>query len=147
MSVWINVPVEECFDLARNIGLHPFTVPQTKEKPIAGRREGLIEAGEMVTWRARHLGVTQTLTSLIQSMNRPYQFVDVMVKGAFRSFTHVHLFEQKGEGTKMIDILQFESPFGHIGKLADKLFLERYMRKFLTIRAVNLKRIGESLKP
>jgi hypothetical protein len=43
----------------------------------------------------------------------------------------------------MKDIFEYKSPFGIIGQLADKLFLEKYMRNFLVSRANELKKIAE----
>lgn len=45
----------------------------------------------------------------------------------------------------MIDKFQYKSPFGPIGVLTDKLFLEKYMRKFIISRAKALKKIAENM--
>ena len=66
-----------------------------------------------------------------------------MVKGAFHSFTHTHEFIENGSGTIMKDIFEYKSPFGILGHLADKLFLEKYMTRFLVTRADELKKIAE----
>lgn len=104
---------------------------------------GLMENGDTVTWEAVHLGVRQRLTAKIIEMDRPHKFTDVMVKGAFHSFTHTHEFIESGTGTLMKDTFSYKSPFGIIGKIADRLFLERYMKNFITDRAKELKRIAE----
>lgn len=57
---------------------------------------------------------------------------------------HLHLFESSGTGTLMKDVFEFESPLGIFGKMANKLFLENYMRKFLITRNETIKRIAES---
>jgi hypothetical protein len=44
----------------------------------------------------------------------------------------------------MVDDFRFESPLGVIGRLADRLYLERYMRSFLRERARGLKSLAES---
>jgi ligand-binding SRPBCC domain-containing protein len=67
-----------------------------------------------------------------------------MVKGAFKSMAHEHIFEAKGDRTLMIDVFEFESPFGPIGRLFNALFLENYMRKLLTERNEVIKRVAES---
>ena len=54
-----------------------------------------------------------------------------MVRGAFHSFTHIHKFERAGGKTVMYDTFRFKSPLGPLGHLADRLFLERYMRTLL----------------
>ncbi|WP_342614427.1 hypothetical protein [Peribacillus frigoritolerans] len=71
--------------------------------------------------------------------------VDIMVKGAFHSFVHTHQFIEESGGTIMMDKFQYESPFGPIGVLADKLFLEKYMREFIISRAKALKKIAENM--
>ncbi|WP_335338414.1 SRPBCC family protein [Chryseobacterium sp. IHB B 17019] len=82
----IEADIKTVFDLARNIDLHQESTSKTNEKAIAGRVSGLIEEGETVTWRAKHLGFYQTHTSKIVSMEKPHQFTDVMLKGTFKSF-------------------------------------------------------------
>jgi ligand-binding SRPBCC domain-containing protein len=91
----IIAPIEVCFDLARSIDLHKVSLEHTNEKAIAGKTSGLIEKGEFVTWRAKHLGVNQQLTVEIIEMNPPDYFCDEMTKGAFKTMRHEHFFEQK----------------------------------------------------
>lgn len=122
------------FDLARDIDLHQKSTFKTNEKAIAGRLSGLIQEGETVTWRAKHLGAYQTLTTKIISMNKPYHFTDKMLKGAFKSMKHQHIFRQEGEMTIMTDIFEFQSPFGIIGKLFNMFFLKNYLTNFLLER-------------
>ena len=134
LTTHIDAPIERCFDLARSIDLHVVSAKHTGERAIGGRTSGLIELGETVTWRARHFGLWQTFTSKIVEFDYPHSFTDVMVAGAFKSFTHQHRFRVLDRRTVMTDILAFESPFGVVGKLADRLVLERYMTKFLQAR-------------
>ncbi|MDR6404019.1 MULTISPECIES: SRPBCC family protein [Chryseobacterium] len=140
----IEADIKTVFDLARNIDLHQESTSKTNEKAIAGRVSGLIEEGETVTWRAKHLGFYQTHTSKIVSMEKPHQFTDVMLKGTFKSFKHQHTFTQEGKNTVMTDILEFESPFGIIGKVFNKLFLKNYLIKFLLERNNLIKTTAES---
>ncbi|TDQ40712.1 SRPBCC family protein [Aureibacillus halotolerans] len=139
----IKAPVDVCFDLARNVDIHTKTTAKTKEKVIGGVLKGLLEKGDTVTWEATHFGIKQKLTAKVTHMKKPTLFVDVMVKGAFKSFTHTHQFIEKMDGTLMIDTFEYKSPFGPIGIIADKLFLEKYMANFLSSRAKELKRIAE----
>jgi hypothetical protein len=43
----------------------------------------------------------------------------------------------------MIDRFNYKSPIGLLGVIVDKLFLDRYMRKFIVSRAIALKEIAE----
>lgn len=133
------------FDLARNIDLHQISTAHTNERAIAGKTSGLIELNESVTWKAKHFGIVQRLTSKITAMEYPNYFVDEMVSGAFKSFKHEHLFEQKSEGTLMLDIFNYISPIGILGKVADRLFLKNYMINLLLIRNKVIKEHAETL--
>ena len=132
------------FDLSRSIDLHLISTEKTNEKAIAGRTEGLIELGEIVTWRAKHLGVYQNFTSKVTGCKEYSYFADKMVSGAFKSFTHEHHFKQEAGFTLMTDKFYFESPLGILGKLANKLFLTRYMENLLKTRNAFLKQRAES---
>jgi ligand-binding SRPBCC domain-containing protein len=143
LSTIIRAPIEKCFDLARSIDLHMESTKQTGEKAIAGRISGLIELGETVTWRAKHFGIWQTLTSKIIDFDRPNYFVDEMVKGAFKSFRHEHHFSKVNGCTLMKDAFIFESPFGILGRLFNFLVLTRYMKKLLVERNRVIKEAAE----
>ena len=134
------------FDLARSIDLHMVSAGKTNEKAIAGRTSGLIEVGESVTWRAKHLGFYQKLSVIITEMERPDFFADEMTKGAFKRFHHVHRFVEEDGKTRMIDEFDYESPLGFLGKITDWLFLESYMKRFLEERNLVIKEFAESGK-
>jgi ligand-binding SRPBCC domain-containing protein len=144
LSTRVHAPLQRCFDLSRSIDLHARSTAGTEEVPVAGVTSGLIGAGEEVTWRARHLGVRQHLTSRITSFEPPGHFRDSMVRGAFRRFDHDHYFEPDGEFTIMRDRFDYTSPFGLLGRLADALFLKRYMTRFLEERNRVIREVAES---
>ncbi|MHA6261381.1 SRPBCC family protein [Sporosarcina sp. CAU 1771] len=142
-DIFINAPINVCFELARNVDVHTQTTAKTKENAIDGVTQGFLEKGDTVTWEATHFGIKQKLTAKVTHMEKPTVFVDIMVKGAFQSFTHTHQFVEEKCGTLMIDTFEYRSPFGPIGIIADKLFLKKYMTDFIISRARELKRIAE----
>lgn len=144
IELWVAATPERCFDAARDLDLHLRSMAHTNERAVGGRTSGLIELGEEVTWRARHFGVVQHFTSRITAFDRPRHFRDEMQRGAFRSFVHDHFFEVEGEGTKMVDVLVFAAPLGVLGRIAEKLFLRRYLTRLLANRAAIIKECVEA---
>lgn len=142
----IQAPKEICFDLSRSIDLHMESTKHTNEQAIAGKTSGLMSLNETVTWRARHFGITQTLTTRITEYQRPGIFVDEMEKGIFKRFRHEHHFTDAGHQTIMTDIFDYESPLYFLGKLADLLFVKRYMTSLLEKRNLVIKEYAESEK-
>lgn len=141
--MFIYAPRDICFDVARDIDIHTQSTSQTNERAIGGVTSGLIELNETVTWEAVHFGIKQNLTVRITEFDFPNRFVDEMEKGAFKRFYHVHEFIEKPNGTLMLDTFDYTSPFGFIGKIADRLFLEQYMREFLITRNRYIKKVAE----
>ncbi len=134
------------FDLSRSIDLHKISTESTNEKAIAGKTEGLINLNETVTWRAKHLGVYQNFTSKVTGCRDADYFADIMVSGAFKSFKHEHFFSSKNNVTILVDVMEYHSPLGFIGKFVDFLFLEKYMTNFLKLRNQTIKEYAESDK-
>lgn len=144
VEILIDASPERCFDAARDLDLHVRSLAHTNEVAVAGRTNGLIELGEEVTWRGRHLGVTQHFTSRITAFDRPRYFQDAMQRGAFKSFVHDHYFAAAGAQTKMTDVLVFAAPLGILGRIAEKLVLRRYLHRLLMDRATVIKKAAES---
>jgi ligand-binding SRPBCC domain-containing protein len=140
----IQADISIVFDLSRSIDLHKISTKDTNEQAVAGKISGLIELNESVTWRAKHFGVYQNLTSKITEYDSPNYFVDEMQQGVFKQFKHEHKFVAVKEGTRMTDVFEYESPLGFIGKLADALFLKKYMIALLIKRNRTIKVYAES---
>ncbi len=146
LTTVINAPIQRVFDLSRSINLHKISVAHTQEKVIAGVMTGLIKENETVTWQAKHLFKLRQFTSKITAMKIPESFTDEMIKGDFKSFLHQHHFKTIDNGTIMIDIVEFESPYGILGKLFNTLYLEKYIKKLLLQRNAVVKTYAESNK-
>jgi ligand-binding SRPBCC domain-containing protein len=107
--------------------------------------DGMIGLGQKVTFEGTHFGIRQRLTVEVTEFDRPHLFVDEMTEGTFRSFKHVHQFVQARSGTLMRDTLIWRSPYGVLGKIVDRLFLERHLRDLIATRNAKLKEVAEKL--
>ncbi|HPN70603.1 MAG TPA: SRPBCC family protein [Saprospiraceae bacterium] len=144
LTTHIKAPISQVFDLSRSVDLHKLSTKHTNEEAIAGVTSGLMQLNDTVTWRAKHLGVYQILTTKITQYDDPNSFTDEMVNGIFKSFKHKHLFVGDGEMTMMTDIFFYQSPLGFLGKIADVLFLKKYMTDFLIKRNEVIRKVAES---
>jgi|SRR5205807_3104750 len=140
----IGATPELCFDLARDVDLHQASTTSSNERAVAGVTHGRMALGDEVTWEATRLGVRQRLSSCITTFEPPHLFVDEMVHGAFARFRHEHVFATRGDGTRMIDVFDYTSPLGLLGRIADVAFLRRYMTRLLQDRARFLKLEAEA---
>ena len=126
LSLLVAAPPSRCFDLARSIDAHIQSAAATGERAIGARTAGLLGLGDEVTWRARHLGIWQNLTSRITAFERPLHFRDSMVRGAFARFDHDHYFEPAHGKTLLRDVFDYRAPLGPLGWLAERLQAVRF---------------------
>ena len=142
----IKANIQICFDLSRSIDLHKISTAHTHETAIAGVTLGLINLDETVTWKATHFGIKQKLTSKITAFNSPFHFRDEQVKGIFKSIIHDHFFEQNNDTVIMKDIFTYQSPYGILGSLFNKLVLTKYLTRLLIQRNFVIKEFAETGK-
>lgn len=140
----IHAPPERCFDLSLSVDMHAQSQAHAHERPIAGVLAGGMRLGDTVTWEAVHFGIKQHLTSQITMYERPSRFTDEMVAGIFQELHHTHIFVPQPHGTLMMDVFTFRAPLGILGRLAEILFLTRYMKRLLLSRNRHLKQVAES---
>ena len=146
LTTFIKAPIERVFDLSRSITLHKVSTSKTGEKAIAGVTSGLISKDETVTWQAKHLFKTRQFTSKITEMQSPLLFIDEMINGDFKNFRHQHHFKKVENGTIMIDLVDFESPYAVLGKIVNSIFLKKYIETFLVKRNTTIKEYAETGK-
>jgi ligand-binding SRPBCC domain-containing protein len=94
-------------------------------RPRAGSRV-LLKIGKGpfgVTWEA-----------IFVAHEPPSRFVDEQGRGPFKSFRHEHRFEDAPGGTRMTDTIDYEPPFGVLGRIADRVAIGRILRDMLEFR-------------
>lgn len=143
----IHAPIERCFDLSRSVEVHLLSNIHSGEQALAtgGITTGLVGLSGQVTWRAKHFGVWQELTSETTALNTPTYFQVTMIRGIFRSMQADHTFRSLGPGvTELKDNFQIAAPLPILGPAAEILFLRRYMHALVLERNAVIKRVAES---
>ena len=146
LTTFIAAPVDVVFDLSRHIGLHKESMSKFREEAVAGTRFGLIEREDTVTWRAKHLFKERLLRVKITEMKKPSMFTDEQLEGDFKMMKHEHYFKPCDNGTIVIDLFRFESPYGAMGRWFNSIFLTKYIKKLLEQRNNTIKSFAESDK-
>lgn len=144
LTTRIRAPIERCFNLSRSIDLHLQSAAHTHETVVAGVQSGLIGAGEMVTWRARHFGFYHRLTVKITVYEYPFFFRDEMVSGPFSMLNHQHCFSHSNGVTTMKDVFEFEIPCDLPGRWLAHTILKKHLYRFLVHRNEQIKKAAES---
>ncbi|SEF54387.1 hypothetical protein SAMN05421819_0366 [Bryocella elongata] len=143
----IHAPIDRCFDLSRSVEVHLRSNIHSGEQALAtgGVTTGLVGLHQRVTWRAKHFGIWQNLTSETTALQAPTYFQVTMVEGIFRSMQADHIFRAISPTfTEMKDVFRIAAPLPLLGLLAELLFLRRYMLNLLRERNAVIKRVAES---
>ena len=71
------------------------------------------------------------------SSRKPYEYVDEMLKGPFKKWRHLHRFHATNQKqTQVIDIVDFELPYGSIGKLLFEGYAYNRLEKIFAHRRI-----------
>jgi ligand-binding SRPBCC domain-containing protein len=146
LTTAIHAPAKRVFDISRNANLHRIFSSTTYEKAFEGINKGLIKENETVTWQAKYLFKKREFTLKITSLETPRHFTIQLIERGFKFFRHEHYFKAFKNGTFLIDVVEFESSYGLIGKWIDKLFLTSYIHNLLLQRNEVIKQYAEKSK-
>jgi ligand-binding SRPBCC domain-containing protein len=139
----IRAPAELCFDLARSVSAHLSSMRRERERVVTSMASDLLGPGAVVTWEATHFGARIRLMSKITQFDAPRSFEDEQIAGPFESFWHRHEFSVENGVTVMTDLVRYRAPFGLLGRLAERVYLDRYLRALLERRAAHLRGLAE----
>lgn len=134
----LSVEPERAFHASLNVDFHVESFAGTGEQIVGGVTGGEMRHGDTVTWRARHFGIWWRMTSEISELDAPHMFVDRQVKGPFKRFLHRHCFTPVTGGTRLVDEVTFEAPFGPLGLLVERLVLRRHIEALIDVRNQHL---------
>lgn len=105
-----------------------------------------LEAGTVIDYRIRWLGLPLRWRSMIREYDPPYRFVDVQLWGPYTRWEHRHLFlegtrDGEGEGplgTWVEDRVVYQLPLGPLGRMAHRLLVRRQIEAIFAYRRERL---------
>ena len=98
----------------------------------------VMRAGTVIDYRLQLFGVGFLWRTLIESFEPESAFVDLQLKGPYRLWRHRHEFIEVPGGTLVRDHVTYRTPFGPLGELARRLFIERQLRRIFDFRRATI---------
>jgi len=142
-AIWVPYNIDEVFNFFSNAeNLEILTPPWLKFR-ITSKRPIAMEEGTLIDYKLRVHGLPISWRSKITKWEPPYAFQDNQVVGPYKTWEHVHLFEEKGGGTRVIDKVTYR-PLG--GALANWLMVKRDLTRIFSYRQDQLSRIFPSIE-
>lgn len=137
-EITVRLPLEETFAFfcdARNLEmLTPewLSFRLLTPAPIDMRR------GTVIDYRIRIHGFPVRWRTEITEWDPPHRFIDLQLRGPYRWWHHEHRFEPCGEGTRIIDEVEYRAPLRWI---SHALFVRRDVERIFDYRAQALGRM------
>jgi ligand-binding SRPBCC domain-containing protein len=131
---WVPRPLEEVFAFfgdARNL---EALTPDWLRFEILSRGPIRITAGSRIEYALHWHGIPLRWKTEITRWQPPYEFQDLQLSGPYRLWRHTHRFEAVGGGTRITDFVEYELPFGPLGRIAHSLTVRRNLRRIFDYR-------------
>ena len=97
-------------------------------------------AGTRLEYKLRLFGLPVRWRTLISEYEPVHGFRDRQASGPFRLWDHRHTFEAVPGGTRVRDRVDYEMPFGPLGRLVHAVFIGRVVRRIFDYRAEQMQR-------
>jgi ligand-binding SRPBCC domain-containing protein len=113
--------------LAEQLKKHLEVKWQNPGAPIAPESEFLF----LMT----RFGIEQPVRFVVDRLVLGNSFTYRQVSGLFEYFVHTIKFEEHGQGDTLVtDIVEYENPFGLLGRIADDVFVRKDLKRILEDR-------------
>jgi hypothetical protein len=99
-----------------------------------------VAEGTRIRYRLRLHGIPLQWESRIAEYHENARFADTMVSGPYRTWYHQHVFRAVPEGVEIEDVVDYDLPFGLLGRLAHGVAVRRQL---VAIFAYRRQRIDE----
>ncbi|MEM6884359.1 MAG: hypothetical protein AAF571_04950 [Verrucomicrobiota bacterium] len=140
----IHAPRWLCFEMIRNVDVHAAAVPEIHARAESGRQHGSLHLGEYTEWSARYFRVRFQITMEVTGFDWPVRYDETNRPGLFRVFRHRYSLMAVNENqTVLRDQMEFETGWGWLGRLMDRLILAPRLRRALETRMDHLKAWSE----
>ncbi len=90
--------------------------------------------GTLIDYRLSLFGVPIAWRTEIETFDPPHRFSDRQLRGPYRHWYHRHTFFDEADGTRMVDQVEYEIPWGIAGRLARGLFVARTLEAIFDYR-------------
>jgi ligand-binding SRPBCC domain-containing protein len=144
LTLELSVPPEQVFDfLARPTNLIQLAPPDLHLKLVQGPER--LQLGSMLHWKARRMGVSQTLKNEVTAYEESVLIAEEQRQGPFKRWTFLHRFEAIATGTRLAEELTYEPPGGLLGMLVTAKMIHKELETLFTFRADRLRQaFGQS---
>ena len=108
---------------------------------VVSASDDVMREGTRIRYVIRWLGLSMRWESRIAEYEKNENFADNMLRGPYKSWYHVHRFREVPDGVVMTDRVEYEMPFGLLGRLAHWMVVRRQLNAIFDYREKRIREI------
>ena len=141
-SFIVKSPIERVWYFYTDVKHLKIITPKQIDLNITNATSPNIVRGQEIWCNGKIIAKRRTTWHSKITFLKPYEYVDEMLDGPFKKWRHVHKFRNVDEKqTEVIDEIEFELPYGVLGKLFEGYAYKQLQhtfeyRKVATIKAL-----------
>ncbi|HEX6643171.1 MAG TPA: SRPBCC family protein [Gemmatimonadales bacterium] len=101
---------------------------------ILGASDSPVRLGTRIRYGLRLNGIPLRWESVISEFEPGRMFADEQVRGPYRYWYHRHLFREVDGGVEIEDHVEYELPFGLLGRVVHAAIVRRQLREIFAFR-------------
>jgi ligand-binding SRPBCC domain-containing protein len=127
-------PLDEVFEFfSRAENLQELT-PAWMHFKILSIEPRPVQRGTLIQYSLRWRLIPIRWTTEIVEWEPPHRFVDIQLKGPYKLWRHEHRFVAEGNSARILDEVQFQLPFGVLGRIAYAVKVKRDVESIFAYR-------------
>lgn len=131
----IAAPIEKVFEFfGAPENLARITPPRMRFEIVESPKRRLAQ-GDRIRYRMRIAGIPVRWTTLITLWRENEAFADLQESGPYTKWLHTHTFRTIDGGVEMHDHVDYELPFGALGRLVAGWYVRRELDSIFAHRA------------
>ncbi len=131
----LPISLDEAWDFFSSPGNLEEITPQDMRFIIKNNPPEKMYAGMIITYKVTPLfNIPLDWTTEITHVQEPFFFIDDQRSGPFKTWHHQHHFREIEGGVEMTDIVTYAAPFGILGRIAEKLIVDRKVKGIFDFR-------------
>ncbi|MEO8189989.1 MAG: SRPBCC family protein [Acidobacteriota bacterium] len=130
----VSAPLEQVFGFFSDpANLAQITPPWLRFR-MASPAPSRMEEGARIEYRIRWMVFTLRWVTVIARWVPGVEFQDRQERGPYKTWIHTHRFDREGDRVLMRDRVEYELPFGVLGRIAHALLVRRQLEGIFDYR-------------
>lgn len=131
---FVRRPLEEVFGFFANPRNLELLTPSFLNFRILTPEPIEMREGALIDYRISVHGIPMRWRTRIEAYEPMRSFVDIQLRGPYRSWRHLHTFTATAEGTELGDRVEYSLPLGPLGRIAHALMVKRDLDSIFAYR-------------